>query len=121
MFSAAQATSAQAQNPQSQTSSATAPTLSGLVLQLRAEAKSLEGSTGMRSAYQAFLSAHKLNSSDVAYSDFVIVRLVYEGSRDAGFWNLHWEITDKPPNSDNIWRQWTNVKRPSVVASTATA
>lgn len=75
----------------------------------------------MRAGYQSFLSAHQLAPGSIDYSDFVLVRLLFEATRDAGFWNLHWSITDQPPNSDNIWRQWQNVKNPSALSSTATA
>jgi len=95
--------------------------LGQLISQVRGKAKTLESSTGMRQGFQSFLSAHKLAPESINYSDFVIVRLFFEATRDAGFWNLHWYITDQPPNSDNIWRQWKNIKTPSVSTSTATA
>jgi hypothetical protein len=49
------------------------------------------------------------------------VRLLFEATRDAGFWNLHWSITDQPPNSDRIWLQWRSIKRTSPLTPTATA
>ena len=48
-------------------------------------------------------------------------RLLYEATRDAGLWNLHWTITDRPPNSDNIWRQWHAMGQPSALSPTASA
>lgn len=75
----------------------------------------------MRDAFQAFLSRHKLPPGSVRYSDFVTVRLVFEAARDAGFWNLHWSITNEPPNSDQIWEQWEAVQTPSPLTPTATA
>jgi hypothetical protein len=57
----------------------------------------------------------------VRYGDYVIVRLLYEATRDAGFWNLHWTITNREPDSDNIWRQWSGVRAPSATAPTASA
>src|SRR5262249_2393850 len=53
--------------------------------------------------------------------DYVIVRLLFEATRDAGYWNLHWSITDQPPTSANIWAQWRGVRKSSVVTPTATA
>jgi hypothetical protein len=88
---------------------------------IREKAKALEGSTGMRLAFRSFIAAHKLPPESISYSDFAVVRLLFEATRDAGFWNLHWSITDQPPNSDNIWRQWGHVKPPSVSVPTATA
>lgn len=96
-------------------------TLANLEAQLRAKAKALEDSTGMRLAFQTFLSAHKLSPNSINYSDFVLIRLLFEATRDAGFWNLHWAITDQPPNSDRIWQQWKAIHRPSVLTPTATA
>jgi hypothetical protein len=75
----------------------------------------------MRLGFQSFVSAHKLAPGSIRYSDYVVVRLLFEATRDAGFWNLHWAVTDQPPNSDRIWQQWRDVKRASAVESTATA
>lgn len=88
---------------------------------IRQKAKTLETSSGMRNAYQSFLAAHHLAHDSVRYSDFVIVRLLFEATRDAGFWNMHWSVTDQPPNSDRIWSQWRAVGRPSASEPTATA
>jgi hypothetical protein len=88
---------------------------------LRAKAKVLESSSGMRLGFQSFTSAHKLPPESIRYSDYVLVRLLFEATRDAGFWNLHWAITDQPPNSDRIWKQWQSIGNPSPLQSTATA
>src|SRR5882762_4245758 len=92
-----------------------------LVSLVRGKAKALQGSSGMRLGFQSFLAAHQLAPESIRYSDYVIVRLLFEATRDAGFWNLHWAITNQPPNSDRIWQQWKSVKRPSALESTATA
>jgi hypothetical protein len=88
---------------------------------VRGRAKALENSTGMRLGFRSFMSAHNLAIDSISYSDFVVVRVLFEATRDAGFWNLHWSITDQPPNSDRIWSQWLTVGRPSPVTPTATA
>ena len=92
-----------------------------LVSLVREKAKVLEGSSGMRIGFQTFTTARGLTAESIRYSDYVIVRLLFEATRDAGFWNLHWAITDQPPNSDRIWQQWKKVDRPSALESTATA
>jgi hypothetical protein len=71
------------------------------------------------SGFRSFTSTHKLPPKNIRFSDYVVVRLLFEPTRDAGFWNLHWAI-DQPPNSDRIWKQWQS-GRASVVESTATA
>lgn len=95
--------------------------LSQFIGMIQQEARSLENSAGMRLGFRAFIDAHHLTPESVHYSDYVLVRLLFEATRDAGLWNLHWNITDQPPNSDNIWRQWSAVAKPSVWESTATA
>ena len=92
-----------------------------LVNAIRANAKALEGSNGMKSGFQSFTSKFALQPGTVSYSDYAVARLVFEATRDAGFWNLHWVITNRPPNSDNIWRQWKAVIAPSALSPTASA
>src|SRR5260370_8368366 len=86
-----------------------------LVSLIRKKAKVLEGSAGMRFGFRSFMSAHKLPPESISYSDYVIVRLLFEATRDAGFWNLHWPITAQPPNSDKICPHWRNVQISSVL------
>ncbi|HEY2548775.1 MAG TPA: hypothetical protein VGI46_22050 [Candidatus Acidoferrum sp.] len=95
--------------------------LSQFIGTIRQKAKILENTSGMRGAFQSFLASHQLKPESLRYSDFVIVRLIYEATRDAGFWNMHWSVTDQPPNSDRIWSQWRAVVRPSMSEPTAIA
>jgi hypothetical protein len=111
----------QDRKPAMPTSAISDGTVGQFVSLVQGKAKALEGSSGMRLGFQSFVSAHKLAPNSIRYSDYVVVRLLFEATRDAGFWNLHWAITDQPPNSDRIWQQWNKVKRPSVLESTATA
>jgi hypothetical protein len=96
-------------------------TLLHLVNSLRVRAKTLESSSGMRNSFQSFTLSYKIAPGGISYSDFVIVRLLYEATRDAGFWNLHWTITDMPPNSDRIWSQWQSASVVSPLSPTASA
>jgi hypothetical protein len=96
-------------------------TLGQFIGTVRAKAKVLESSQGMRLSFESFTTASKIRPGSVSYPDFVLVRALYEATRDAGFWNLHWTITDREPNSDHIWRQWGTVRRPSPLTPTASA
>jgi hypothetical protein len=111
-------------NPQTHLQSPPSPQgipLAQFVAAVRQKAKILENSSGMRLAFQSFLNTHHLSPESIRYSDFVLVRLLFEATRDAGFWNLHWNITDQPPNSDRIWQQWHTINKPSLIEPTATA
>jgi hypothetical protein len=101
--------------------SAPAATVAELVSGVREKAKALEGTSGMKLGYQSLISEFRLAPDWVRYSDFVIVRLLFEATRDAGLWNLHWTITDREPNSDVIWKQWQAVTTTVATVPTATA
>jgi hypothetical protein len=107
--------------PADEISSASNANLARLIGTIRERAKSLENTSGMRLSFRSFIGAYKIPPQSVSYSDYVVARLLYEATRDAGFWNLHWTITDQPPNSDKIWRQWQRATRVSPVVPTASA
>jgi hypothetical protein len=75
----------------------------------------------MRSGFTGFTSAYRLSPERVRYADYVLVRALYEATRDAGIWNLHWTITNREPNSDHVWQQWRGVTHPSPFVPTASA
>ncbi len=95
--------------------------LQELVIQIRGKAKAFENSSGMRGSFQAFTAARRISPDTISYSDYVLVRLLYEATRDAGLWNMHWTITNQEPISDKIWEQWKKIEAPSQVAPTASA
>jgi hypothetical protein len=115
------ATSRALDAPSKPGASASETTLARLIEQIHDKAKMLESSSGMRSSFESFTSAYKISPHTISYSDFVIVRLLYEATRDAGFWNMHWTITNMPPNSDQVWRQWKAVRSVSPQTPTASA
>jgi hypothetical protein len=104
-----------------QRTSASEPTVARLVTEIRSRAKALESSSGMHDSFKSFTAAYKIDPVSIRYSDFVIVRLLYEATRDAGFWNMHWTITNMPPNSDRVWSQWKSVRSVSPLIPTAEA
>lgn len=97
------------------------PTLARLVEAVREKAKALEKTSGMQLGFKTFTAANKLKPDQVSLSDFAVVRLLFESTRDAGLWNLHWKITDLEPNSDNVWKQWGSARNAAAWAPTATA
>jgi hypothetical protein len=113
--------SAQAIDPQSPSSLTSDTTLAHLIGELRTKAKTLENSSGMRQSFQSFTAAYKLAPGSISYPDFVLARLFYEATRDAGFWNVHWTITNMPPNSDMVWKQWKVLRTVSALTPTASA
>jgi hypothetical protein len=95
------------------------PTLARLVEAVREKAKALESTSGMQLGFKTFTAANRLKPGQVSQSDFAVVRLLFESTRDAGLWNLHWKITDLEPNSDNVWKQWGNARNAAAWAPTA--
>jgi hypothetical protein len=101
--------------------SASSTNVAQLVGTVQSKARALESSSGMRLSFRSFTTAYKIAPESVRYADYVVVRLLYEATRDAGLWNVHWTITNKEPNSDNIWQQWRTVNAPSLLMPTASA
>jgi hypothetical protein len=95
------------------------PTLARLIEAVREKAKALESTSGMQLAFKTFTATNKLKPGQVSQSDFAVVRLLFESTRDAGLWNLHWTITDMEPNSDKVWKQWGSVRSSTAWAPTA--
>ena len=95
--------------------------LTAFIAAIRSKAAALEASHGMRAGFAAFRASYRVPPERVRYADYVLVRLLYEATRDAGFWNLQWTITNREPNSDHIWRQWRAVTAPAAAVPTASA
>jgi len=113
---------ARGRNSEGQTASTeSATTVGSLEAVMQMKANELAGSSGMQESFAAFTAERGISPQSVRYSDYVRVRLIFEATRDAGFWNMHWKITNQPPNSDNIWRQWKSDARPSFTEPTASA
>jgi hypothetical protein len=121
VLAAAAAVPSWSARPDQPVSASSGTTLAQLVDVIREKAKAAEDTSGMREGFASFSAAHGLSPESIRYSEFVVVRLLFEATRDAGFWNLHWTITNQPPNSDNVWRQWESVRRPSPLTPTASA
>lgn len=75
-----------------------------LVKALQKREPALSATSGMRHSFAALAAERSLPSE--AYDDFVLVRLLFEATRDAGFWGIGWTITDREPVSDAVWQQW---------------
>jgi len=99
----------------------TSTTVASLVARVRASAKRLEVSRGMRAAYDSTLRANGLKDSASLRTEFAVVRVLFEATRDAGVWNLHWAVTDRQPTSVHIWQQWDSLRSVDVITPTATA
>jgi len=67
----------------------------------------LEESPIFKQEFQALRQSHSIADHDHVYREFVRVRMVFEATRDSGLWQIRWSITDREPNSDSIWRQWS--------------
>jgi hypothetical protein len=96
-------------------------TFAHLEATIQTKSDQLAATPGMRNSFAWFTSERGIAPQSIHYSDYVKVRMIFEATRDAGFWNMHWTITNEPPNSDHIWQQWKDDERPSFTAPTASA
>lgn len=98
-------------------------TLADFLIRLREEVASLARSPVLLGEFNDFALRHGLDAGDPRLrGDYAAVRTVFEAVRDAGWWRIRWEITDRPPDSRAIWSQWNRFAWPGVdPAVTATA
>lgn len=96
-------------------------TVATLVARLRTQAAASQSSPAVRADYDALLANQRLSAAQLPYADYAYLRLLFEATRDGGYWNLHWAITDREPNSDAIWTQWRSLRGATPTAITATA
>ncbi|MGO1071970.1 hypothetical protein [Lysobacter sp. CA199] len=107
--------------PQTRAPAAHAGTLADLVAHLRAQAAASQTSPAVRADYDALLATQRLSAAQLPYADYAYLRLLFEATRDGGYWNLRWAITDREPNSDAVWTQWRSLRQATPTAVTATA
>ncbi len=67
--------------------------------------------------WRAFLDRHAWTERQVPYVMYRRVRLLFEATRDGGFWQIRWTITNREPTSAEIWNQWA--RAPVSVPATA--
>lgn len=103
------------------TSTAEPNTVASLVARLRAQAAASQSSPAVRADYDALLASQRMSAAQLPYADYAYLRLLFEATRDGGYWNLHWAITDREPNSDAIWAQWRSLRGATPTGITATA
>ena len=90
-----------------------------LVDELEAIAVQMESVAAVRGDYDRFLADHGLDDSEELFRDYVRVKLVFEATRDGGWWQLRWKVTNRKPNSENIWAQWAEGDVPEADEATA--
>ncbi len=74
--------------------------------------KYMEPSDVVKQEFLVLKKTHNISDDKENYHDFVRVRLAFEATRDSGLWQIRWAVTDKEPNSDSIWKQWSTLLDP---------
>lgn len=85
--------------------------LSMLVAELAAVADAMEEDPTVQAGFDAFVQDRGLVPTASLRRDFTRVKLAFEATRDGGWWHLRWDITNRAPNSENIWAQWRSGPR----------
>ena len=96
-------------------------TVDELVAQIDGLADEIADSEDVRADYLALVEDAGLVDSDALYRDYVRVKLAFEATRDGGWWNLSWDITNEQPNSEQIWKQWKTAEVDDTAGPTAIA
>jgi hypothetical protein len=63
--------------------------------------------TALRSGFEAFAARHDVDpGTPQLWQDFTRLWVVFEATRDGGWWRLRWDVTDQEPSSVLIWKAW---------------
>jgi len=87
-------------------------TVGQLVQALEAVARDMEKDPAVAAELRALAGAERLLDDPQALREYVRVKLVFEATRDGGFWRLRWAVTNREPRSDAIWTQWKGAAVP---------
>lgn len=77
-----------------------------LVAELQAVADAMEEDPTVQADFEAFARARSLTPTAKLRHDYTRVKLAFEATRDGGWWHLRWDITNRKPNSEEVFAQW---------------
>jgi hypothetical protein len=79
-------------------------------------------SGALQSGFKAFAAQHHVDASSAElFHDFTKLWVVFEATRDGGWWRLRWDITDQEPSSVKIWKAWFRTPPPEQSFAAASA
>lgn len=106
----AEAPLAVAETPLAATPSAFAPDvpvrLDAFVAALANLADAAQAGPAVRDDFSALAAERGLPTDEKTYRDYVRVKLAFQATREGGWWDLHWGITNREPQSDAVWAAW---------------
>lgn len=93
-------------------------TLDELVAGIKSEVRDLAAHKVVYEEYLDFKNGRHLQH--LSYFDYLKSKVAFECTRDSGLWHVAWAITDRQPDSKNVWAQWKAVRgRPKSVTAIA--
>lgn len=93
-------------------------TVGGLVAALEGAASRAAADPGVIADQLALADRMDLPTDEAARREYARVAVVFEATREGGWWWVDWAITDAEPQSDAVWAAWA---RPSGEAASAVA
>lgn len=90
-------------------------TVDQLVTGIKSKVRRMASERVCYQEYQDFKQRRGFKS--LSYYDYLKSKLAFECTRDSGLWHIAYTITDREPNSKNIWAQWRTVRQPTSVTA----
>lgn len=98
--------------------SAAAMTVDELVAALEREAAAAP-SAWVQADFEQLARTHSFRADAATLQQYLRVKLVLEAVREAGWWRIAWDVTDREPRSDAIWSAWQRAQPSSLATATA--
>jgi hypothetical protein len=86
------------------------------------EQVALLDSGALQTSFEAFAAQHGIATpSPALFRDFTKLWVMFEATRDGGWWRLRWDVTDQEPSSVEIWKAWFRTPPPEQSFAAASA
>jgi len=76
-------------------------------------------SAWVRADFEQLARTHSFRADAATLQQYLRVKLVFEAVREAGWWRIAWDVTDREPRSDAIWSAWKRAQPSSLATATA--
>jgi hypothetical protein len=73
----------------------------------------------VRADFERLARDHGFRADAETLQQYLRVKLVFEAVREAGWWRIAWDVTDREPRSDAIWSAWRRADASSLITATA--
>jgi hypothetical protein len=81
-------------------------TVDQLLVAVGQEVEAQAPTPAARRDFEELAGRQSLAVSDEGFRTYLRVKSIFEATREAGWWRIAWDVTNRQPQSDAIWSAW---------------